>query len=298
MLSRLLYTNPVCLLITRRRRRLQNCVDLADVAAELAAGTAADDQGGPGGGAGRSSSMAGREETGRAGAALSPAGPGDATVAAAVPPAPNLNVMTITWLTPVNNRGLIVLSMNKRRFTASLLFDGAAADRRFTLSVPVAGMEELVRCIGGCSGADGDKVANLDVGVEAIRVRVAEASAAVAAAAGGGAGSTEVAAAGATDERKRAASKTRKAKAERFPLVDESDVYVRGCCAAMVCVVRSAEDASYEGDDEHVRIVAQVERGFVLANYWDGKCFLVKDPLTSPPYLSFVGSGRFAKVVP
>jgi hypothetical protein len=52
-----------------------------------------------------------------------------------------VNLMTISWLTAVDNAGGFVCSMNQSRHTASLL----ATNRVFTLSVPVVGMEDLVR---------------------------------------------------------------------------------------------------------------------------------------------------------
>jgi flavin reductase (DIM6/NTAB) family NADH-FMN oxidoreductase RutF len=69
------------------------------------------------------------------------------------------NVMTISWLTCINNQGLFFCSINKRRHTASMLQIG----RSFVLNVPVKGMEKLVLAIGGCTGKTQDKLSTLDL---------------------------------------------------------------------------------------------------------------------------------------
>ncbi|KAJ9452087.1 hypothetical protein DIPPA_30950 [Diplonema papillatum] len=73
------------------------------------------------------------------------------------------NLMTISWLTCIDNRGLFFASMHEGRSTASFLFgQPEAADpyvnKRFTLSVPVAGAEALLRRIGSERGDAVDKV--------------------------------------------------------------------------------------------------------------------------------------------
>ena len=69
------------------------------------------------------------------------------------------NAMTISWLTPINNHGLFVCSMNSRRYTASLLAETKAGfdaennhASKFVLSVPTKRLEDLVLKIGSCSG--------------------------------------------------------------------------------------------------------------------------------------------------
>jgi len=63
------------------------------------------------------------------------------------------NVMVLSWLTATNNAGGFMFSICKRRYTASNLNENAF----FTLSVPVRGMEELVRGVGSVSGRVGSK---------------------------------------------------------------------------------------------------------------------------------------------
>jgi hypothetical protein len=109
------------------------------------------------------------------------------------------NVMVVSWLTAINNGGKFIMSLNKRRHTAQLLYgqyqsirsiqcdairgdkvrteldddkppqrenDGLKDPSRtsrtvfFTLCVPVAGMEELVLAVGGRSGRFASKFQN------------------------------------------------------------------------------------------------------------------------------------------
>ena len=72
------------------------------------------------------------------------------------------NVMVVSWLTPTNNNGRFVMSINKRRHTSAMLLSDDNNDdnnnydsnnmKGFVLSVPVAGMEELVLNVGKISG--------------------------------------------------------------------------------------------------------------------------------------------------
>ena len=74
------------------------------------------------------------------------------------------NVMVVTWLTATNNHGQFLMSINRHRHTATF-FESAATtsrDGHFTLCVPVKGMEELVKNVGGTSGRFGNKFAPLD----------------------------------------------------------------------------------------------------------------------------------------
>lgn len=98
------------------------------------------------------------------------------------------NVMVLSWLTPTNNQGKFMFSINKSRYSASLLapsiIDVAAEGYKkrthsemglressdfhkesnnfqtgleFTLSVPVRGMEQIVLDVGSISGRHGIK---------------------------------------------------------------------------------------------------------------------------------------------
>ena len=47
----------------------------------------------------------------------------------------------------------------------------------------------------------------------------------------------------------------------------------------------------------HLLITAQMCRAFVQADYWDGAVFAPRGPDVAP-LLSFMGSGRFARMIP
>ena len=71
------------------------------------------------------------------------------------------NVMVLSWLTPTNNSGRFMFSINKKRYSASLLAptytNTFEVGVEFTLSVPVQGMEQMVLDVGSISGQYGSK---------------------------------------------------------------------------------------------------------------------------------------------
>jgi hypothetical protein len=75
--------------------------------------------------------------------------------------AANEKVMVLSWLTATNNNGRFIFSLNRRRHSSSLLKSSlspsSSCSSEFTLSVPVQGMEELVRSVGSVSGQFGSK---------------------------------------------------------------------------------------------------------------------------------------------
>lgn len=68
------------------------------------------------------------------------------------------NSMTLSWLTPVSNDACFVISVSRTRYTANAIGESTG---EFGLSVMVAGQESLVLAIGGCSGAQVDKEADI-----------------------------------------------------------------------------------------------------------------------------------------
>jgi flavin reductase (DIM6/NTAB) family NADH-FMN oxidoreductase RutF len=64
------------------------------------------------------------------------------------------NVMTITWLTAIDNEGRFVMSLNKSRHTAKYM---KKSGQEFCLCVPVAGMESLALAVGSKKGNFGSK---------------------------------------------------------------------------------------------------------------------------------------------
>lgn len=67
------------------------------------------------------------------------------------------NVMTITWLTAIDNHGMFVCSVSKRRHTSELLHVSSV----FVLNIPTCELEETILAIGSCSGRDTDKFRQL-----------------------------------------------------------------------------------------------------------------------------------------
>jgi flavin reductase (DIM6/NTAB) family NADH-FMN oxidoreductase RutF len=64
------------------------------------------------------------------------------------------NVMTISWLTAINNEGCFVMSLNRRRATARYFKNhhhNLDTGHEFCLCVPIAGMESLVLAVGRTS---------------------------------------------------------------------------------------------------------------------------------------------------
>lgn len=196
------------------------------------------------------------------------------------------NVMTISWLSPVDNDGVFMASINQRRHTVAFL-------RRcpnFVLSVPVSGMEPLVLAIGGCTGAKVDKLRELGVslcrpgwaplhtddGGDASEAGGAPGAAALASSALGEASAAEFACLPAE---------------EVDPALAEM-VAVESCVAHVAARIRTM--TPLEG---HYLLVCDTLAAFVQEEYWGGKRFA---PLSeeAPPILSFFGSQTFGYVCP
>ena len=183
--------------------------------------------------------------------------------------------MTISWLSALNNSGMCTLSMSERRFTASL--PAVQPGGSFTLSIPVAGMEPLVRHIGSCSGRNVDKLSGV-----------------VELCAPGWGHFPPPCAADAEPPRKRTRTKRELKRIEReraFAVLAQSTAAVRDCVAHMVLSVLSVQSVS-----GHRLMVCQVEFGFVRDEWWrDGKLFTASDAALPSP-LTFYGSGVFGEM--
>ena len=60
----------------------------------------------------------------------------------------------------------------------------------------------------------------------------------------------------------------------------------------VVCKVQSMEE-----EEGHFLVHAHMHEAFVRRSYWNGKQFCGRDPMV-PPLLTFLGSQRFAYIVP
>ena len=70
-----------------------------------------------------------------------------------------INLMTCSWLTPIDNMGRFFLSIKKTRYTAKNLLERAINERIFGINVCTDSLQDLVLKIGSCSGSSGiDKI--------------------------------------------------------------------------------------------------------------------------------------------
>jgi flavin reductase (DIM6/NTAB) family NADH-FMN oxidoreductase RutF len=236
------------------------------------------------------------------------------------------NIMTISWLTPTNNIGGFMCSMNANRCTARR-FVRQAGDR-FVLSVPVRGMEDLVRAIGSCSGDDttassssSSSASSSSAEVEDVDISASTASSSTAAAAMSVdtkivnkierlniniCRPSSLAPVSAPSFSSSSSSSASAASSSSLSSTSDSendeslDLFgVRGCCAFLVCSVQKAvlsSDAEPLVAGQNI-LICQVERAYVHKGYWAGANFLPTNK-SLPPYLKFLGHGNFAHVVP
>lgn len=252
----------------------------------------------------------------------------DAAPAAAVTTiATAKNAMVLSWLTPTNNEGRFMFSINRRRHTASLLVPGGSS---FVLSVPVKGMEQLILDVGGASGRWGCKFpADRGKGEEGQQAEESE----------GGGGNAPT-----SNRQKKRARQARLASGvpglvavplgmSRVPSVtspskepseassneqsmdvnEEVDqklswgttsesamgaFAIDGTVAHLHCrtyhVVSDPNDAI---DSEHHLVLAEVTSAYVCSSYWDPvKLQFRPETCDTPPYLTFLGSQTFGYV--
>ncbi|OQS06535.1 hypothetical protein THRCLA_01425 [Thraustotheca clavata] len=175
------------------------------------------------------------------------------------------NVMTITWLTPINNHGKFVCSMNCKRHTAHFV---NTPGKHFVINIPTKNHEEKILAIGGCSGESVDKFEALNLatcppGWTALRPL----------------------------KRKNCMSKKDLREAEIHEAVSNC-IALDDCIAHIVCKV----DTVAEVDGHYLLTCTQVA-AWTLSNYWNGKHFAPRSP-SDAPYLTFLGTKVFASITP
>ena len=197
------------------------------------------------------------------------------------------NVMTISWLSCINNEGRVMLSMNKRRFSAECV----EADPEFVLSIPCGGMEDLVLMVGKYSGRRGDKFSLID----GLRKMPVSAN---------------------TSDGKFLSSKPPRNKFSALEMSssdeegggDDREVSLEGSTAPVAWLPPVAVEGTVawlrlkvlrvlDGDALHNLIIANVEEASVKRGYWNGKCFAPVEGSRLPPLLKFLGSQNFAYAV-
>ena len=172
-----------------------------------------------------------------------------------------MNVMTITWLTPIDNSGTFVCSINKKRYTSELLNVSSI----FVLNIPTRDMEPTILRIGSCSGRDVDKFQQFGLqlccpGWSSSSIPVVQRR-------------------GDDDER------------GSF-CVSKHAVVLSDCIAHTICTVQEKQDQG-----QHWLFVCKQQMSWSRKVYFeDGKRFR-RNCESLPPYLTFLGSQTFGSVV-
>lgn len=238
------------------------------------------------------------------------------------------NVMVLSWLTASNNNGRFLFSIHKTRYSAELLTrrrecngNEDSGDKsieyevgaEFSLSVPVKGMEEMVKDVGSISGRCCNKFQS-DMTATSLQQQTNDAC-----------------------DNNLSNRQRKKQKKENImnngivglipvslgsnddKLLEGSDLFaIKGTIAHLKCRVyamigpsstndvtnETASDAMIENaqpaiDNDHLLIMAEVVDAYVHRSYWDPNKLLFR-PMTTmhPPYLTFFGSQSFGYVVP
>jgi flavin reductase (DIM6/NTAB) family NADH-FMN oxidoreductase RutF len=200
----------------------------------------------------------------------------------------NRNVMVISWLTATTNHGDFMMSLNRYRHTAMRM---SHANTEFVLCVPVQGMEDLVRNVGGVSGKRGSKFPNErddddDKVVKAVQHDTA------------------------ASNKKRSKWLEKKLRLahgvpdlqtmpfggnDKNATNDFSPFAIQGTVAHLHCRVEKVLE--HVTDDDHYLITAKVLDAYCQSNYWDSHKNIFRPSQESKPYLSFLGSQTFGYVV-
>jgi flavin reductase (DIM6/NTAB) family NADH-FMN oxidoreductase RutF len=193
----------------------------------------------------------------------------------------NRNVMIISWLTATDNHGNFMMSLNRRRHTATRM---SYAKTDFVLCVPVQGMEDLVRNVGGVSGKWGSKFPKERDNDEVY-----------------------------PQEAFQKLSKRQQKRQQRFahgvpglqimPFGGNDDANkdlslfaIQGTVAHLLCQVEKVVE--HVIDEDHYLITAKVMDAYCQSDYWDANNNMFRPNQESKPYLSFFGSQTFGYVVP
>ena len=193
--------------------------------------------------------------------------------------------MVLSWLTATNNSGHFIFSIHKKRYTAPFFLSNK---KDFVLCVPTVEQRELVLAIGSTSGKFGSKLdrsegdTTIDDASQVVRL----------------------------SQRQR-----RKLNQDHWNqfgipglhaqcLFEEDNesggVFgVHGTVAHLRCRVLRILPKDTGEDDAHHLIQAQVVDAYCRSDYWEPQKQIFAPSLvtTPPPYLTFLGSQTFGKVV-
>ena len=175
------------------------------------------------------------------------------------------NVMICSWLTCVDNRGGVFLSINEKR-TSALAFTQPWSDEWapvwFVLSIPTSELEATILRVGSCHGSSVDKFWTIE-------------------------GLSPCAAGWTPSEEEEKEKEEEKKKAtSRPPAVAE--------CVAHIVLVAASRPTVTSG---HLYVFAEMKQAWVKAAYWDGKCFAPRKKSLAP-LVSFNGTKCFSALTP
>jgi len=167
------------------------------------------------------------------------------------------NVMTITWLTAIDNHGTFVCSISKRRYTSELL----QVSRSFVLNIPTRDMESVILKIGSSTGREIDKFRELGLRTCCPGLFANETSTA------------------------------QRLNAKDDKLIKHT-IALRDCIAHTICIVHEMQDMG-----QHWLLVCKQQLAWSKKTYFaDGKRF-IRSSESLPPYLTFLGTKTFGSVV-
>ena len=169
------------------------------------------------------------------------------------------NLMTISWLTPLDNQGRLVCSINKRRHSAAAVL----RQKTFVLNVPCVNLAQTILEIGACSGESVNKVDKFSSALGGFCL-----------------------------------PGWKPLDWPPLPNSLDFDVPVFAVfgCVAHVVVQVQADLSEASGQDGHHVLACKTLAAYVRTSHWDGKIFCPHRD--AQPYLTFFGSQTFGVVVP
>ena len=229
------------------------------------------------------------------------------------------NVMTLSWLTAINNEGCFVMSLNRRRATARYFKTETnitrnnnpnptskirPTGREFCLCVPIAGMESLVLAVGRTSQRFGSKFQREENDGPSTNNRTA----ATTPVSGSGSHAGVVVKGMSKRQRKRLEQtecfENGIPDLIRVPFGTGGDVSstglfcIGGTVAHMHCRTYLVVDDNVDTQqDTHCIVYARVVNAVCRSSYWNGRKKIFCSSLGERPILTFLGSQTFGYVV-
>eukprot|EP01083_Nonionella_stella_P209582 759584_1 len=186
------------------------------------------------------------------------------------------NVMTISWLTPINSSNMFVMSINQRRFSAEIILKYKC----FVLNVPTKGQEDLIRSIGSCSGRDEDKFSKFGLStcrpgrwaIDGEEEKTAQSSQT-------------------SDSFKKPSKKRKRKKQKKRDDVKRCGIALNDTVAHLECSVLTSQSVS-----GHCLLTCRIDSAFVRSDYWNERNFAPVNSEITPPCLTFLGTRRFGYI--